>query len=345
MREEHGAYRDLTDFAERLNPKVLGKRALETLSAAGVFDALEKNRAKVYANCDRILSHAGRLADERASGQVSLFGGGDVAVEAATALSLRDEPQWELIETLSHELDAIGFYLSGHPLDDYADGLARLNVMRWSELEARLADQTRSDARIAATVTYKQERRSKSGNKFAFGGFSDPTGQFEAVIFSDTLAYAGDCLEPGKAVLLEIEAEADGENIKTRVKTVQDLDAALGRAKSGLCAARASCVPARPARPMALAVRCRLADAVALQRTPHDVRRRSHLAVARVLLLDPGALACGRRNRRRCDRGKPSAAAAARHHLARPPGARTEALARRDHGVQRDSGIMGRRVP
>ncbi|MGF1621312.1 MAG: DNA polymerase III subunit alpha [Rhodomicrobiaceae bacterium] len=235
MREERGPYRDLTDFAERLNPKVLGKRALETLAAAGVFDCLEKNRAKVYANCDRILSHAGRLADERASGQVSLFGGGDVAVEAATALSLRDVPQWELIETLSHELDAIGFYLSGHPLDDYADRLARLNVMRWSELEARLADQSRSDARIAATVTYKQERRSKSGNKFAFGGFSDPTGQFEAVIFSDTLAYAGDCLEPGKAVLLEVEAEADGENIKTRVKTVQDLDAALGRAKSGLC--------------------------------------------------------------------------------------------------------------
>jgi DNA polymerase-3 subunit alpha len=107
--------------------------------------------------------------------------------------------------------------------------------MRWSELEARLRDVSRADARLAATVTYKQERRSKSGNKFAFGGFSDPTGQFEAVIFSDTLAYAGDSLEPGKAVLLEIEAEADGENIKTRVKAVQDLDAALGRSKSGLC--------------------------------------------------------------------------------------------------------------
>ena len=91
--------------------------------------------------------------------------------------------------------------------------------MRWSELEAKLQTQSSAEARIAATVTYKQERRSKSGNRFAFGGFSDPTGQFEAVIFSDTLALAGDALEPGKAVLLVVEAELDGENIKTRVKS------------------------------------------------------------------------------------------------------------------------------
>jgi DNA polymerase-3 subunit alpha len=233
-RESAGAYRSLTDFAERLNAKVLNKRSLETLAAAGVFDGLDPNRARIYANCDQILSFAGRLADERATGQSSLFGGAALAT-AAPALSLREVPAWNLMETLSHELDAVGFYLSGHPLDDYSDALGKLGVLRWSELEAKLQSQPRAEARIAATVTYKQERRSKSGNRFAFGGFSDPTGQFEAVIFSDTLALAGDALEPGKAVLVEVEAEVDGENVKTRVKAVQDLDAALGRARSGLC--------------------------------------------------------------------------------------------------------------
>ena len=181
-----------------------------------------------------ILSYSGRLADDRATGQNDLFAGGAVTV-ATPQLQLREVANWDLIETLSHELDAIGFYLSGHPLDDYADALTRLNVMRWSELEAKLQTQSSAEARLAATVTYKQERRSKSGNRFAFGGFSDPTGQFEAVIFSDTLALAGDSLEPGKAVLLVVEAELDGENVKTRVKSVQDLDAALGRSRSGLC--------------------------------------------------------------------------------------------------------------
>ncbi len=235
-REARGAYRSIADFAERAGPRTLNKRSLETLAAAGVFDALDTNRARVYANCDHILAFAARLAEDRASGQSNLFGDcGGALASAAPALQLRDTPRWDLIETLSHELDAIGFYLSGHPLDEYADALTRLGVMRWSEFEAKLREQQRAEARIAATVTYKQERRAKSGNRFAFGGFSDPTGQFEAVIFSDTLAYAGDKLEPGKAVLLEVEAEADGENIKTRVRSVQDLDAALGRSRSGLC--------------------------------------------------------------------------------------------------------------
>jgi len=233
-RETGGAYASLTDVAERLNPKMLGKRAMETLAAAGVFDTLETNRARVYANIEQILSYSGRLADDRATGQNDLFAGGSVTV-ATPQLHLREVAAWDLSETLSNELQAIGFYLSGHPLDDYADALARLNVMRWSELEAKLQTQSSAEARIAATVTYKQERRAKSGNRFAFGGFSDPTGQFEAVIFSDTLALAGDCLEPGKAVLLVVEAELDGENVKTRVKSVQDLDAALGRSRSGLC--------------------------------------------------------------------------------------------------------------
>ena len=233
-REAGGAFRGLTDIAERLNPKMLNKRALETLAAAGVFDALEPNRARVYANIETILAYGARLADDRATGQNDLFAGGGVSL-AAPALQLREVAGWDLIETLSHELEAVGFYLSGHPLDDYADALTRLGVIRWSELEAKLQTQSGAEARLAATVTYKQERRSKSGNRFAFGGFSDPTGQFEAVIFSDTLALAGDCLEPGKAVLLVVEAELDGENIKTRVKSAQDLDAALGRARSGLC--------------------------------------------------------------------------------------------------------------
>jgi DNA polymerase-3 subunit alpha len=236
-REAKGPFRDLGDFAERVNPKAINKRALETLTSAGVFDCLSPNRARVYANIEQLLSHAGRLADNRATGQNDLFGsgGGSGTVMAAATLQLRDVPAWDLMETLSHELEAIGFYLSGHPLDDYADALTRLNVTRWAELEAKLQNQSSADARIAATVTYKQERKSKSGNRFAFAGFSDPTGQFEAVIFSDTLALAGDHLEPGTPVLLHLEAEVDGENIKTRVRAVQALDAALGRTRAGLC--------------------------------------------------------------------------------------------------------------
>jgi DNA polymerase-3 subunit alpha len=235
-RERGGPFKSLADFAERFDSKMLNKRAVETLVAAGAFDSLEPRRARVYANIEALLAYAGRVANDRASGQCDLFGGGGggAGSDSAATLQLRNAPDWDLMETLSHELDAIGFYLSGHPLDSYTEALESMQVLRWSELDAKVRDQGQADARVAATVTYKQERKSKSGNRFAFGGFSDPTGQFEAVIFSDTLALAGEALEPGKAVLLNIEAELDGENVKTRVRTAQDLDAALGRTRSCL---------------------------------------------------------------------------------------------------------------
>jgi DNA polymerase-3 subunit alpha len=101
--------------------------------------------------------------------------------------------------------------------------------MRWTDFAARAQANGRAEARLAATVTYRQDRKAKSGNRFAFAGFSDPTGQFEAVIFADTLAAAGDRLEAGKNVLINVEGEAEGEAVKVRVQTVQTLDEVLGK--------------------------------------------------------------------------------------------------------------------
>jgi len=222
-------FADIADFAARIDPKAVNKRGLETLVAAGAFDALEPNRARLFANIDAILAAASRLAEDRSMGQSSLFRGN----ERGEPLKLRHAPAWGLIETLTQELAAVGFYLSGHPLDDYADALARLNVLRWSEFEAKVRAQGAAEARLAATVASHQERKSKSGNRFSFTGFSDPTGQFEAVIFSDTLSLAGDLLEPGRAVLMVAEGELDGESVKTRVHSIQSLDAVMGRASVG----------------------------------------------------------------------------------------------------------------
>ena len=137
------------------------------------------------------------------------------------------------MERLSQELEAVGFFLSGHPLDDYREILASLNIPDWASLEAKARAQGAGGGKVAATVLTKQERKSKSGNRFAFAGFSDPTGQFEAVIFSDTLGAAGEALEPGSNVVLTVECDVEGDNIKTRVISVQTLDALLGRAQSG----------------------------------------------------------------------------------------------------------------
>ncbi len=228
--EERGdkAFRDLADFMSRVSPKAVNKRAIETLNAAGALEDLEKNRAKVAKNVERLIEFGARIAQDRAAGQVDMFGAASSG-QAAHPLDLADAPAWGLLEKLDNELAAAGFYLSGHPLDDVADQLSRLNVMRWTDFAARAEAHGRAEARLAATVTYKQDRKAKSGNRFAFAGFSDPTGQFEAVIFADTLASAGDKLEAGKNVLIQVEGEAEGEAIKVRVQTVQTLDEVFGK--------------------------------------------------------------------------------------------------------------------
>ena len=91
-----------------------------------------------------------------------------------------------------------------------------------------------SAGKLAGTITHRQERRSKSGNRFAFVGFSDPSGQFETICFSDTLAQYRDVLEPGKAVIALVEADVDGEEVKLRLQSVEDLERVASQSASGL---------------------------------------------------------------------------------------------------------------
>ena len=136
---------------------------------------------------------------------------------------------WLPMERLANEFEAVGFYLSGHPLDDYMPRLTRLGVDTWSSFHDKALTKGATVAKLAGTITHRQERRSKSGNKFAFVGFSDPTGQFETICFSDTLAVSRDLLEPGKAVIARVEADVDGEEVRLRLQGVEELDKAAAQ--------------------------------------------------------------------------------------------------------------------
>ncbi len=230
-RARGGPYRNLEDFAERLDATGLNKRSMETLAQSGAFDSLEPNRAKVAANIEGILAHAQRTASDRAAGQNDLFAGGGAA---KAGLQLKPARVWPPMETLTKEFEAVGFYLSGHPLDTYQSVLGKLGAERYVDLDARVGNGATRSGILAGIVTMKRERRSKSGNRFAFVGVSDQTGQFEAVVFSDVLADAGDLLDVGKAVLIHVEAEREGEALKMRAQLVQSLDKAAGGVQRGL---------------------------------------------------------------------------------------------------------------
>jgi DNA polymerase-3 subunit alpha len=132
------------------------------------------------------------------------------------------------MEKLQEEFSAVGFFLSGHPLDQYERALAKLGVHRFVDFEAASARGVTA-GRLAGIVISARERRSQKGNKFAFAMFSDTSGQFEAVIFSETLANSRGLLEAGTAVLLNVEGERDADALKMRVQDVQSLDEAMKR--------------------------------------------------------------------------------------------------------------------
>ena len=222
-------FRDLADFAGRVNPRAINKRVLESLAAAGAFDALERNRARAFAGVDMILSSAQRRHDDATLGQSELFGG----PSAREQLPLPAAEPWLPAERLQREFDAIGFFLSGHPLDDYAAVLKRLNVRPWTVF-ANAVKSGESAGKIAGTVVSRQERRTKTGNKMGIIEFSDPSGHYEAVIFQEGLQQYRDMLEPGSAVLLFVSAEAQGEDVRARIQTVEPLDQAAEKTQRGL---------------------------------------------------------------------------------------------------------------
>lgn len=219
---EDGPFKDLFDFARRVDLKRVGKRPMEMLARAGAFDGLERNRQRVLQSVDVLVSFSAASIEAAESAQVSLFG---EAGEGLEPPRLPAPDDWLPTERLAEEHAAVGFYLSGHPLDDYAGPLKRKRVLTYAELVA--TGRTGVSARIAGSVMSKQERKSARGSRYAFVQLSDPTGMYEATVFSDTLAAHRDDLEPGRNVVLTVDPEIDGDQVKMVARSVQAIDSAV----------------------------------------------------------------------------------------------------------------------
>ena len=222
-----GPFAGLVDFAERVDLRRIGKKALETLARAGALDALDSNRRTAFESLDPLTAHSAAVHDDRASAQVSLFGD---ATSTLPPPRLREVTDWLPIERLAQELASVGFYLSGHPLDAYAGPLRRQGVLTYAELARKAVGAATVTARIAGAVATVETRKSARGTRFAFVKLSDPTGLFEVRMFGDVLDPARAHLEPGSNVVLAVEATLEGDELKLLAKAVQPADLAVADA-------------------------------------------------------------------------------------------------------------------
>ncbi len=217
---------NLFDFARRVDLKKVGKRPLEMMARAGAFDQLDKNRRRVFESLEQLVQYSAAIHEQKNSNQVSLFGeAGDDLPEPR----LSTTPDWLPAERLSEEFKAIGFYLSGHPLDDYMPALKRKRVMTLDEV----TEKARSGpfiAKMAGVVAGRQERKSAKGNRFAFAQLSDPTGAYEVTLFSDTLEKSREFLETGAQVVLTAEATMESDQLKLLGRSVGPVDSVVAEA-------------------------------------------------------------------------------------------------------------------
>jgi DNA polymerase-3 subunit alpha len=231
-RRANGRYKDLFDFSRRLDAKSFNRRQFENLAKAGAFDPLNPNRAQTLAASELLLRQASRAAEERGSRQESLFGGIDSGFAERPSLPVVSD--WPPVERLQNEFDAIGFYLSSHPLDPYGKSLERAGILAFANLPAALAANGATRFRLAGIVVGKKERTSARGSRYAFVQLSDTSGMFEITVFSEVLSQARGLLDGSQPLTVTVDARHEDDSLRLTAQKIEPLDTVVAHAAAGL---------------------------------------------------------------------------------------------------------------
>jgi len=215
-REANGAFTSLEDMFRRAPYGSMNRRGLEGLAAAGAFDRLEPNRAKVLANADLLLAIADEAERSRTSGQAALFGGES---HDQQAVRLAEAKAWSRAEQMAAERENFGFYFAAHPVEQWR-ALAGGNGARTytSLMQQGVPGGGRLPAVMAAMVEDVQKRKTKRGNDFVMATFSDSSGQFTASCFEEGLVQPMiDWAKAGTCLLLQVDLDAPSPDEPPRV--------------------------------------------------------------------------------------------------------------------------------
>ncbi len=215
-RGKNGPFKDLIDFAERVDLKQVGKRSLENLARAGALDGLCASRAQAFASAELLIRTSAAHQEEQQSDQGGLFALDDAPALAKPKLPAAED--WTPQVRLDEERAAVGFYFSGHPLDDYEKELKRLNVATYAEAQAR-AKTGRAALQMAGVIRAVRMRRSKTGKPFAWVEMSDQSGEYEITVFSETLNTSRDLMEAGSVVLFGVTVEERDGDVRFTCET------------------------------------------------------------------------------------------------------------------------------
>ena len=205
-REESGSFTSLQDFCERVDTKQVNKRAVESLILSGAFDSLEGHRAQYLASLENIMKAAQNAQAERDRGQMSLFGDGEEAPTAVVALV--ETPELDPLERLMREKEQLGFYVSGHPLEEYSDIIENYTSTSTQSLGENRID---SEVDVAGMITEVNNHTTKKGEAMAVIELEDLEGAVKVVVFPNAYKNSVELAE-GKVVWIRGTVKPDKRN-------------------------------------------------------------------------------------------------------------------------------------
>ena len=247
-RNKNGVFKSISDFIHRVDIKQINRKQLEQLIKAGAFDTLETNRAKLYNNIDNILRHIASACETKSSAQTSLFG----TQELVSEVKLDKVGGWSDLEQLQYEAEAIGFYLSAHPLDVYADSTERLGIKKYTDAVKGIKSGDRVLVNLAGCVQGLQKRIGKTGKEYGILRVSDASATFDGFVWSDMLPAAKEAVEQGVPLFLsaKIEKKDDDSPLRINFDIVRTLDEQITYNSKGLVIGISDVAAVRPIREM-----------------------------------------------------------------------------------------------
>jgi len=226
-READGRFAALDDFCARVDLRLVNRRVVECLIKAGAFDSLQSTRAGLLAALDQAMDSGQRQQRDREEGQVSLFdvlGGGGAKPAAAPAAAAR-VPEWPQEELLAYEREVLGFYLSGHPLEQYRDVARRIGALGAADLTTR---STGARVLLLGQVSAFSESTTKSGNRMAFATLELVDGSVPLTIFPEPYRSCAGALRHKGPVIVRGRADDSDKGRVVLAEEIKPLEEAMG---------------------------------------------------------------------------------------------------------------------
>ena len=230
-REKNGVFKSITDFINRVDSRIINHKCLENLIKAGSFDSILPNRALLLNNVQTITHQMSLASEDRKNNQINLFGD----FLGMKEIELEPTEEWSLQEKLSKEVEAVGFYLSAHPLDEYNKSLDRIGIRSFLAVSGAVIKGGSARVKLAGIVNNIKERTSKAGNRYAFITASDSSGSYEMVCFSDVLSTSRDKLNSGRALIFSVNVDKESEDmVSMTLQSVTFLEEVISKSLPGI---------------------------------------------------------------------------------------------------------------